>query len=76
MKAYKPLLSSAPTYSILNAQAFRYRNSSETDIRKTFERARRNTRPQTPTNVHAFPKQAGEDAPPSLPVRQLVRSSR
>lgn len=38
---YKPLLSTAPPDSILNAQAFRYTNSVETDIRKTFERIRR-----------------------------------
>ena len=38
MNDYKPLLSSAPPHSILNAQAFRYTNSAATDIRKTFER--------------------------------------
>jgi hypothetical protein len=41
VKDYKPLLSSAPTHSILNAQAFHYINSVATDIRKTFARARR-----------------------------------
>ena len=41
MKDYKPLLSSAPAHSILNAQAFRYTNSAATDIRKTFARVRR-----------------------------------
>ena len=41
MKDYKPLLSSAPTHSILNAQAFHYTNSAATDIRKTFARVRR-----------------------------------
>jgi hypothetical protein len=35
-------VSSAPARSILNAQTFRYTNSVETDIRKTFERFRRN----------------------------------
>ena len=41
MKRYKPLLSSAPAHSILNAQAFRYTNSVDTDIRRTFARIRR-----------------------------------
>jgi hypothetical protein len=41
MKRYKALLSSAPAHSILNAQAFHYRNSADTDIRKTFARIRR-----------------------------------
>lgn len=40
MNDYKPLLSSAPAHSILNAQAFHYTNSLATDIRKTFARAR------------------------------------
>jgi hypothetical protein len=41
VKDYKPLLSSAPAHSILNAQAFHYTNSAATDIRKTFARIRR-----------------------------------
>ena len=41
MKRYKPLLSSAPAHSILNAQAFHYTNSVDTDIRMTFARIRR-----------------------------------
>jgi hypothetical protein len=41
VKRYKPLLSSAPAHSILNAQGFHYTNSVETDIRKTFARVRR-----------------------------------
>ena len=41
MKHFKPLLSSAPSHSILNAQAFHYTNSTDTDIRKTFARIRR-----------------------------------
>jgi hypothetical protein len=41
VKRYKTLLSSAPAHSILNAQAFNYTNSVETDIRKTFARVRR-----------------------------------
>jgi hypothetical protein len=47
MKPYKPLRSSAPAHSILNAQTFHYRKSTETDIRKTFARLRRSAaRPQ------------------------------
>jgi hypothetical protein len=38
MKVYKQLVSSAPAHSILNAQAFHYRSSAQTDIRKTFAR--------------------------------------
>jgi len=41
MNDYKPLVSSAPAHSILNAQAFQYTNSVATDIRKTFEKFRR-----------------------------------
>jgi GNAT superfamily N-acetyltransferase len=40
---YKPLVSSAPALSILNAQAFHYTSSAETDIRKTFARVQRGT---------------------------------
>src|SRR5450755_126414 len=38
---YKPLVSSAPAHSILNAQAFHYTSSAKTDIRKTFARVQR-----------------------------------
>lgn len=38
---YKPLVSSAPARSILNAQTFHYTSRVETDIRKTFARVRR-----------------------------------
>ena len=41
MKDYKPLLSTAPAHSILNAQGFRYTNSAATNIRETFARIRR-----------------------------------
>ena len=34
-------MNSAPAYSILNAQAFHYTNSVDTDIRRTFARNRR-----------------------------------
>ena len=43
---YKPLLSSAPAHSILNAQAFHYTNSAATDIRKTFARVQAAARRQ------------------------------
>lgn len=36
----KPLVSSAPAHSILQAQGFRYVPAAQTDIRKTFARAR------------------------------------
>jgi hypothetical protein len=42
VKTYKPLVSSAPAHSILNAQAFDYTNSVDTDIRRTFARIARN----------------------------------
>jgi hypothetical protein len=42
MKGYKPLVSSAPAHSILNARMFRYTSSVATDIRKTFVRVLRN----------------------------------
>ena len=48
MKQYKPLLSSAPANSILNAQQFHYTNSASTDIRKTFANFRRNASRATP----------------------------
>ena len=51
MKQYKPLLSSAPANSILNAQEFRYRNSARTDIRKTFANFRRNASKQKQPSV-------------------------
>ena len=41
MKDYRPLVSSAPVHSILNAQTFHYTNSIETDIRKTFAKIAR-----------------------------------
>ena len=40
MNDYKPLVSSAPAHSILNAQAFHYTSSVATDIRKTFDKFR------------------------------------
>ncbi len=59
MTDYKPLLSSAPAHSILNAQAFHYTNSAATDIRKTFARFRR---------------RRGKADDPSLDVTSNVRS--
>jgi hypothetical protein len=79
MKSYKPLLSSAPAHSILNARTFHYRNSADTDIRKTFARLRRDAskkdvRSGIAPNVRAFTKHSTEGAPPSVP-RPLRRSS-
>ena len=42
MKDYKPLVSSAPAHSILNARTFHYTSSVATDIRKTFDRVLHN----------------------------------
>jgi hypothetical protein len=60
MKHYKPLLSSAPANSILNAQQFHYTNSASTDIRKTFANFRRNAsrknQPSVATNVRTLTK--------------------
>ena len=51
MKPYKPLFSSAPANSILNAQEFHYSNSASTDIRKTFANFRRNTLKQNQPGI-------------------------
>jgi len=51
MKHYKPLLSSAPAHSILNAQEFHYTNSASTDIRKTFAHFRRSAARQSEQRV-------------------------
>ena len=54
VKDCKPLLSSAPAHSILNAQAFHYTNSAETDIRKTFARVLRSrAKANAPINARA-----------------------
>jgi hypothetical protein len=67
MKQYKPLISSAPTNSILNAQRFHYTNSASTDIRKTFANFRRNAsqqdQPRVATNVRALTKSQLEGKP-------------
>ena len=73
MKQYKPLLSSAPANSILNAQKFHYRNSANTDIRKTFATLRRNApkqhQPNVATNVRTFTKHPIDATPvPSSPA--------
>jgi hypothetical protein len=48
----KPLVISAPAHGILNAQAFHYTNSVETDIRKTFARVlRRRAKTNASINV-------------------------
>jgi len=60
MKPYKPLLSSAPPSSILNAQQFHYTNSASTDIRQTFANFRRHAsrknQPSVATNVRRLRK--------------------
>ena len=66
---YKPLVSSAPAHSILNAQAFHYTSSVETDIRKTFARVRRrraktNASISVASNVRPFIKKEAEMPPP------------
>jgi hypothetical protein len=78
MKQYKPLLSSAPANSILNAQEFHYRNSASTDIRKTFASFRRNAanqnQPSAATNVRTLTKNS-IDAAPARHSRASLRSS-
>jgi hypothetical protein len=66
---YKPLASSAPAHSILNAQAFQYASSVETDIRKTFarvrrERAKANAPINATSNVRPLIKKEAEMLPP------------
>jgi hypothetical protein len=79
MKSYKPLLSSAPAHSILNARTFHYRNSADTDIRKTFARLRRNAtnkdvRSGMAPNVRAFATHSTEASPLCVP-RPLRQAS-
>jgi hypothetical protein len=79
MKQYKPLLSSAPANSILNAQQFHYTNSASTDIRKTFANFRRNAsrqhQPSFAANVRTLKKNPiGAALAPSSP-EPLRRSS-
>jgi hypothetical protein len=80
MKAYKPLLSSAPAHSILNAQTFHYTNSAATDIRKTFARFRRSASknalpPDIATNVRPFTKHLFDGSAPPSALRSLRRST-
>jgi hypothetical protein len=79
MKQYKPLLSSAPANSILNAQEFHYRNSASTDIRKTFANFRRNASKQNQssvaTNVRALTKKPIDATPAPRSLASLRRSS-
>ena len=65
MKDYKPLLSSAPAHSILNAQAFHYTTSAAADIRKTFARvcaAARRRMPPPSTSPATFGRCIGATA--------------
>jgi hypothetical protein len=79
MKQYKPLLSSAPASSILNAQKFDYRNSASTDIRKTFAKFRRNAstqdQPHFATNVRTLTKHPIGATPALCSLASLRRSS-
>ena len=79
MKPYKPLLSSAPANSILNAQEFHYRNSASTDIRKTFANFRRNTSKQNQssvaTNVRTLTTNPIDATPAPCSLVSLRRSS-
>jgi hypothetical protein len=79
VKQYKPLLSSAPANSILNAQEFHYRNSASTDIRKTFARFRRNAskqnQPSVATNVRTLTKNPIDATPAFGSLASLRRSS-
>ena len=66
---YKLLVSSAPAHSILNAQAFHYTSSVETDIRKTFarvrrERAKAHASSSATSNVRPLIKKEAEMLPP------------
>jgi len=62
--SHKPLVSSAPAHSILNAE-FRYTNSTATDVRKTFARIRREqasaaARASALSNVRAITRKSEE----------------
>jgi hypothetical protein len=76
---YKPLVSSAPAHSILNAQAFHYASSVETDIRKTFARVRRerakvNASINASSNVRPLIKKEAEMPPPGRAEQAAGRS--
>ena len=79
MKQYKPLLSSAPANSILNAQQFHYTNSASTDIRKTFANFRRTAskqnQPSVATNVRTLTKNPIDATPAFGSLASLRRSS-
>src|SRR5271167_1112500 len=79
MNQYKPLLSSAPANSILNAQEFHYRNGASTDIRKTFANFRRNAskqnKPSVATNVRTLTKNPIDATPAPCSFASLRRSS-
>lgn len=77
---YKLLVSSAPAHSILNAQAFHYTSSVETDIRKTFarvrrERAKTHASSSATSNVRPLIKKEAEMLPPGC-AEQGARRSR
>jgi hypothetical protein len=76
MKRYKPLLSSAPANSILNAQEFHYRNSASTDIRKTFATFRRNASKQNRASVAANIRTLAKNPIDAAPARRSLASLR
>ena len=74
---YKPLVSSTPAHSILNAQAFHYTSSVETDIRKTFARVRAtkdNASTNATSNVRPLIKKEAEMLPPARAEQGVGRS--
>jgi hypothetical protein len=78
VKRYKPLLSSAPAHSILNAQAFHYTNAVATDIRRTFARIRRERASAAvvvnlASHVRSVPTKACDS---SLPSRSVMSTAR
>ena len=78
VKRYKPLLSSAPACSVLNAQTFHYTNSVDTDIRRTFARIRRERANAAvvvnfASHVRSVPTKACDS---SLPSRSVMSTAR
>ena len=76
---YKPLVSSTPAHSILNAQAFHYTSSVKTDIRETFarvrrERAKANASINATSNVRPLIKKEAEMLPPARAEQGAGRS--
>jgi hypothetical protein len=75
VKRYRPLLSSAPAHSILNAQAFHYTNSVETDIRKTLARRER-ANPAVIVDIASHVRLTAKTCDTALPRRPLQSTGR